>query len=141
MKRTFFKLLGGGSIVFTLVSCLEEINDLNNLADPSISPLVEFPLANDNFTMRQFLEEGETEGSVSEEDDVVMITFNESFLTQSAEDFFQFPDQNATPIRLTGANFGPVPPGTSVTLTASQNFIMNNPLPDRLDSILLKWEV
>ena len=137
-KSKFFNLGSVGIIFLLLVSCLEEINDIDTLADPTVTPLIEFPLATDNFTMRQFLEEGESEAFVSEENGVVMITFDDFFFTQSAEDFFQFPDQNATPIRLTGVDFGFIPPGSSVTLTAGQTFVMDNPLPDRLDSILVK---
>src|SRR5690349_21053721 len=82
------------SAVLLCASCLEEFNDIDKLKKTTFSPQLEFPLVNSDFTMEEFLTEGESNASITEQGSVMVLTYDDTLRTPGGENFFLLPDQH-----------------------------------------------
>src|SRR5688572_16173666 len=88
--------------ILICASCLEELDDLDKLKPTTFSPQVEFPLVNSDFTMEEFLTEGESNATITEQSGVMVLTYDDTITTPGGENFFLLPDQQSPTISIQG---------------------------------------
>jgi hypothetical protein len=138
MKKTTYRtavLMSG--IAFILMSCLEELENTDKIKEPSFQPAIEFPLVSSDFSMKEFLTEGESKARISERNGLMVLTYDDSLTTPSAETYFTLPDQQSPTLSVTGTEASP-PPGSSVMIAKNLSFPFNTSNSEVLDSIFLK---
>jgi hypothetical protein len=117
-------------------ACLEELGDLDKVSEASVAPAIAFPLVNSDFTLEEFLTEGNTLGFVTEQNNVLVITYKDSLLTPTAETFFNVPDQQSPTVSFSGPDIIFPTPGGSFTFSETRSFTFST--TEQLDSILFK---
>lgn len=127
--------LAAGALI--LISCLEELEDVDKIGGAEFEPVLEFPLVNSQFTLRDFLVEGNSSARIVDQDGVMTLIYDDSLVTATAESFFVVPDQTSPTININGGEFA-LPPGSSVSLNRSQNFGFNAVPGQELDSVWIK---
>jgi hypothetical protein len=137
MKRAFlfFSLLGFAGLCLT--GCLEELEDIDKIGGSAFEPTLEFPLVNSNFTMGDFIVDGNSKARIVEHEGVLTLFYDDSLTTPPASAFFFLPDQSSPDITITGGDFI-LPPGGSVTFTKALSFNFNPGGGEVLDSVVLK---
>lgn len=133
--RRLLTIMSFTATVFVAGACLEELNNLDEIGG-AVTPAIEFPLVNSDFTLEEFLLEGETLGLVSDENGVIVITYKDTLVTPRAETFFNVPDQQSPTVSFNGPDVVFPGPGFSFTFTDSRTFTINS--TEQLDSILFK---
>jgi hypothetical protein len=94
-------------------SCLEELENLDKLKSTTFKPRIEFPLINSEFTMKDFLTEGQSAARITERSGVMVLTYDDTIRTPNT--FFFLPNQSES-ISVPGPS--PFPnPGGSVTVS------------------------
>jgi hypothetical protein len=121
-----------------LVSCLEELEDTDKLADITFEPSVDFPLVNSNFTMQEFITEGKSKARIVEQGGMMVLIYDDSLVTPPGDQFFILPDQQSPVLSITGPEFSFPSPGATVTITKTLNFSFNTTGTEQLDSVLIK---
>jgi hypothetical protein len=125
-------------ITLILGSCMEELESTNKIGSITFDPEIGIPLVNSTFTMEQFLTEGGSKARISEQSGVMVVTYDDSIFTSSAETIFAIPDQQSPVISITGSEVTFPSPGSSVTVSKSITFAFNPSPGDNLDSIRIK---
>lgn len=123
---------------FILASCLEELENTDKIGSITFEPEIGLPLVNSTFTMEEFLTEGGSKAGISEQSGVMVVTYDDSIFTPSAETIFTIPDQQSPVISIAGAEVTFPSPGSSVTVSKSITFAFNPSPGDNLDSMLIK---
>ena len=126
------------SAVLICASCLEEFNDLDKLKPTTFSPQLEFPLVNSDFTMDEFLTEGESNASITEQSGVMVLTYDDTLRTPGGDNFFLLPDQHSPVISIQGPDVTFPSPGGSITINRNITFAFNPSSGESLDSIVVK---
>jgi hypothetical protein len=117
---------------------MEELENTEKIGSITFEPEIGFPLVNSTFTMEEFLTEGGSKARISEQSGVMVLTYDDSIFTASAETVFTIPDQQSPVISITGSEVTFPSPGSSVTVSKSITFAFNPSPGDNLDSILIK---
>lgn len=117
---------------------MEELEDTDKIGSIAFEPEIGFPLVNSTFTMEEFLREGGSKARVSEQSGVMVLTYDDTIFSPTAETLFILPDQQSPTISITGPEVVFPSPGSSVTVSKSITFAFNPSAGDNLDSILLK---
>lgn len=117
---------------------MEELENTDKIGSITFEPEIGFPLLNSTFTMGEFLTEGGSKARISEQSGVMVLTYDDSIFTPSAETIFTIPDQQSPVISITGSEVTFPSPGGSVTLSKSITFAFNPSPGDNLDSIRIK---
>jgi len=120
-----------------LTSCMEELEDIDKAEIGTLNPDVALPLVNSNFTLSEFLEQGNSLAEVSEENGVVLLTYADTVISQSASSLFQVEDQVSPDVVISGTTMSTIPNNSSATFTRSRTFSINASQGDQLDSIQL----
>lgn len=123
---------------FFLASCMEELENTNRIGSIAFEPEIGFPLVNSSFTMEEFLTEGGSKARISEQSGIMVLTYDDSIFTSTADNIFTIPDQQSPVISITGSEVTFPSPGSSVTVSKSITFAFNPSPGDNLDSLLLK---
>jgi hypothetical protein len=131
----FFSLLG--FVGLCLTGCLEELEDVDKIGGSAFEPTLEFPLVNSNFTMGDFIVDGNSKARIVEHDGVLTLFYDDTLTSPNASAFFILPDQSSPDITITGGEFI-LPPGGSVTVTRDLSFNFNPSGGEVLDSIFVK---
>lgn len=121
-----------------LVSCLEELENTDKIASSTFEPVIEFPLINSDFSMRDMLTEGNSKAKITEDNGLMVITYTDSISSLSAESFFLLPDQQSPILSINGSEITFPSPGASITITKNLTFNFNTLQGELLDSILFK---
>lgn len=127
--------LAAGALI--LISCLEELEDVDKIGGAAFEPVLEFPLVNSEFTLRDFLVEGNSSARIVDKNGVMTLIYDDSLVTATAETFFLVPDQASPTININGGEFA-LPPGASVSLNRNQTFAFNAAPGQELDSVQIK---
>lgn len=139
MKKILF---GAGALflclAFILASCLEEIDGIDKIEDPSFAPSIDFPLVNSDFSMEEFLTEGESKAKIVDQQGLLVLTYDDTVTTPSAEGFFSLPDQQSPVLSITGPEVSFPSPGATVTVTKNLTFAFTPANSEALDSVLIK---
>lgn len=137
MKRAFwlFSLLAFAGLYLT--GCLEELDNIDKIGGSAFEPTLEFPLVNSNFTMGDFIVDGNSNARIVEQDGVLTLFYDDTLTTPEASLFFFLPDQSSPDITITGGEFT-LPPGGTVTFSKNLDFSFNTGGGEVLDSILIK---
>jgi len=117
---------------------MEELEDTDKIGSIAFEPEIVFPLVNSTFTMEEFLTEGGSKARISEQSGIMVLTYDDSIFSPSAETIFTIPDQQSPVISITGPEVTFPSPGSSVTVSKSITFAFNPSPGDNLDSILIK---
>jgi len=133
MKRLFTLILI--STLFT--ACLEELEDIDKAEIGTLNPDVAIPLVSTNFTMEEFLREGNSVASITEENGVILLTYSDTIISQGADSLLVVEDQASPDLVVSGAAMSAIPTNGSQTFTRSATFNINNSGGDQLDSIWL----
>jgi hypothetical protein len=138
MKKSI--TFAGAFIICTLmfVSCLEDIENLDKLKSTTFAPKIEFPLINSDFTMEEFLSEGESVARITEQSGVMVLTYDDTIRTPGGENFFILPDQQSPTISIQGPDVTFPSPGGTVTINRTISFGFNTLNGESLDSIQIK---
>jgi hypothetical protein len=121
-----------------LVSCLEELEKVDKISGSSFKPLIEFPLVNSDFSMEEFLTEGQSKAKITEQGGLLVLTYDDSVSTPPGDTFFFLPDQQSPTLAITGPDVSFPSPGGSVTITRNLTFAFNTLQGEALDSILMR---
>jgi hypothetical protein len=119
-------------------SCLEDLENLDKLKSTTFKPRIEFPLVNSEFTMKDFLTEGQSKARITERSGVMVLTYDDTITTPGGENYFSLPDQQSPTIAIQGPEIAFPSPGGSVTINRSVNFAFNSSNGQVLDSIQMK---
>lgn len=122
----------------SLVSCLEELEDTDKIKSSTFKPAIEFPLVNSDFSMGEFITNGDSKAKVTEQSGIMVLTYDDSLSSPEGELFFTLPDQNSPTLSITGSEVSFPSSGATVTITKSLTFAFNTSKSEALDSILLK---
>lgn len=135
MKISFVGALGLLAVLMT--SCLEDLNDTNRIAKTTLDPRAEVPVAYSSFTIEQFLEKGESSGTIDTSGNDITLVYKKQLFSQEASAFFSIPDQTVPETTLNGIDFPFSAPGATATVSKDQviNFSTSG---EKLDSVLLK---
>ncbi len=133
MKQVVILLL----IPFLLSACLEELEDIDKAEVGTLNPDVAIPLVSSNFTMEEFLREGNSVAAISEENGVILLSYNDTIISQSADSLLAIQDQVSPDLVVSGTAMSAIPPNSSQSFTRSATFNINNSGGDQLDSIWL----
>jgi hypothetical protein len=125
-------------IALMLVSCLEELDKTDKIANSTLQPAIEFPLINSEFNLEEFLTEGNSKADIYEQDGLMVITYDDSVSTPIGDVFFFLPDQQSPTLSITGPEVAFPSTGGSVVITKSMTFAFNTSQGESLDSIMLK---
>lgn len=126
-----------GLLAALMTSCLEDLNDTGRIAQTTLDPKAEVPVAYSTFTIEQFLEKGESSGIIDTSGNNVTLIYKKQLFSQEAATFFTVPDQTVPETTLSGVDFPFSAPGATATISKDQ--VMNfNTSGEKLDSILLK---
>src|SRR5687767_4173174 len=120
-----------------LISCLEELEDVDKIQKTTFEPSIDFPLVNSEFTMAEFLTEGESKAKITEQGGLMVLTYDDSISTPPGELFFFLPDQQSPVLSITGPEVSFPTPGATVTINKTLSFTFNTS-GEVLDSILVK---
>jgi len=131
-------LMAGLCVSLFLISCLEELDKRDKIEDITLTPAVAFPLINSDFTFEEFLTEGKTIGHVSDQNGLIVITYQDTLFSKRAETLFDVPNQQSPDLDIdnSGVVFPPGP-GTKVTVNKSSSFSITPSQSEALDSIWL----
>lgn len=121
-----------------LVSCLEELEDTDKIADITFEPSIDFPLVNSNFTMQEFITEGKSKARIVEQGGMMVLIYDDSLVTPPGDEFFILPDQQSPVLSITGPEFTFPLPGSTVTITKTLSFSFNATGSGQLDSVIVK---
>lgn len=121
-----------------LVSCLEDLENTDKIANSTFKPAIEFPLINSDFNLQEFLTEGNSKAKIFEEDGVIVVSYEDSVTTPSADAIFNLPDQQSPILSVTGPEISFPSPGGSVAFSKTLTFDFNTSQGEILDSILFK---
>lgn len=139
MKKIFF---GVAAIflfaAFILASCLEEIDRIDKIEDPSFAPSIDFPLVSSDFSMEEFLTEGESKARVIDQQGLLVLTYDDTVTTPPGDAFFSLPDQQSPVVSITGPEVSFPSPGASVTVTKNLTFAFTPQNSEALDSVRIK---
>jgi hypothetical protein len=137
MKRTVLALSFIAFFSIGLWSCLEEIENIDKIGGSSFQPTIEFPLINSDFTVRDFLVEGNSKARIVEQGGLMVLIYDDSLTTPEADQFFEIPDQNSPTLSINGGEFA-LPPSSSVTVSKNLTFNFSPGQTEILDSIWIK---
>jgi hypothetical protein len=140
MVRKFVRFTALCAIAGTVIlsSCLEGLDNLGKIDKTSFEPIIDFPLVNSDFTMQEFLTGGKSKGKLSEQNGVLVLTYDDSLATPLGDSFFSIPDQQSPTLSITGPEVSFSSPGTSVTVTKSLTFDFSTSSSESLDSVWIK---
>jgi hypothetical protein len=117
---------------------MEELENTDKIGGISFAPEIGLPLVNSTFTMEEFLTEGGSKATISEQSGIMVLTYDKSLSTPAAETIFTIPDQQSPVISISGSEVTFPSPGASVTVSKSITFPFNPSAGDNLDSIRIK---
>ena len=117
---------------------MEELENIDKIGSTTFEPEIAFPLVNSTFSMEEFLTEGGSKASISDQSGVMVLTYVDSIFSPRAETIFTIPDQLSPVLSITGPEVVFPSPGSSVTVSKSITFAFNSSPGDNLDSILIK---
>ena len=121
-----------------VVSCLEDLGNLDKIGKITLEPDVAFPLIGSDFTFEEFLKQGQTQGYVTNVNGLVVLTYKDTIVSPTAEAFFSVPDQQSPKMSIAGSSVIFPTPGSSVTVNQSSTFVITPSQSEQLDSIVLK---
>ena len=121
-----------------LVSCLEELGNVDKIQKTTFEPSIDFPLVNSEFNMEEFLTEGESKARITEQGGLMVLTYDDSISTPLGELFFFLPDQQSPVLSITGSEVTFPTSGATVTINKTLSFTFNTASGEVLDSILVK---
>jgi len=121
-----------------VVSCLEDLSNLDKIGKIRLEPAVAFPLIGSDFTFEEFLKKGQTQGYVTNVNGLVVLTYKDTIVSPTAETFFSVPDQQSPNMSISGSSVIFPTPGSSVTVNQSTTFAITPSQSEQLDSIVLK---
>jgi hypothetical protein len=138
MKRSIARLVIFLWMAGVLISCLEELENVDKISDSVFEPSIDFPLVNSDFTMEEFLTEGKSKAKITEQGGLMVLTYDDSLVTPSGDLFFVLPDQQSPVLSITGSEISFPFPGATVTIIKELIFTFNTDQGELLDSILLR---
>lgn len=139
MKYSARRLSYFSFLVFLFcISCLEEIDNLDKLQKTTLRPIVDIPLVNSEFTMKDFLTEGKSKAKISEQNGVMVLLYKDSIETPSGDKYFTLPNQQSPVVSIDGPAVSFPSPGATVTITKNATFSFAPSQGEVLDSILAK---
>ncbi len=124
------------SVTVFIVSCLEELDEIDKIAQYTWNPKLAVPLANSRLGFDDFLLESDSTSIVDVgTDGLITLAYEENLVSQTAETIFSVPSHTIN-------TSVPVPPGPiSGQLNVSQSFVVTYPTAgagEQLDSVFLK---
>lgn len=138
MKRSIAAISAAICLSLGLASCLEELENTNKITDINFAPSIDFPLVNSDFTMAEFLTEGRSQAQITEEEGLLILTYDDSISTPAADMFFTLPDQQSPTLSITGSEIVFPGSGATITISKSLDFNFTTSQGEVLDSVLLK---
>lgn len=132
MKRYFLLLI---PLFFT--ACLEELEDIDKAEIGTLNPDVAIPIVSSNFTFEEFLLEGNSIADISEENGLILLSYNDTIISQGADSILSIEDQVSPDLVVSGTAMSAIPPNSSQTFSRSATFNLGNSGSDQLDSIWL----
>lgn len=116
---------------------MEELEKVDKIESITFRPSIDFPLVNSEFSMEEFLTEGESKAKLSEQNGIMVLTYNDSVETPSGESFFVLPNQQSPVLSVNGPEVSFPSPGGSITISKNLTFGFTT-TQEVLDSILIK---
>jgi hypothetical protein len=125
-------------MAFIFSSCWEELSNVDRIESTAFQPSIDFPLVNSDFSMEEFLTKGKSKAQITEQNGVMVLTYDDSVATPSGDFFFTVPDQHSPVLSVTGPEVSFPSPGATITISKTVTFGFNTSQSESLDSILLK---
>jgi hypothetical protein len=139
MKKTIFNVAALFlCVTFILASCLEEIDRIDKIEDPSFAPSFDFPLVSSDFSMEEFITEGESKAKITEQQGLMVLTYDDTVTTPAGDSFFSLPNQQSPTVSITGPEVSFPAPGATITVTKNLTFAFSPANSEALDSVLIK---
>jgi len=130
------------SLVVVASSCLEEIDDLDKLAEYTWNPQLAVPLANSNFSFGDFVTNFDSLTQVSiDNEGLISILYHTDFISARGSDIFTDLGQTLTltPVSasIPGILLSQLPVLGSITFTQDITVALNSPSGEAIDSVWL----
>jgi hypothetical protein len=138
MKKSFAAIAGLMALsACILISCLEELDNLDRIEGSAFEPTIDFPLINSEFSMQELLTDGESKARITDVGGVLVATYDDTVSTPDGSLFFVVPSQSSPTLTINGPEVSFPSPGGSISITKEVAFDFNTSNGEVLDSILL----
>lgn len=130
------------SLVVVASSCLEEIDDLDKLAEYTWNPQLAVPLANSNFSFGDFVTNFDSLTQVSVDNEgLISILYHTDFISARGSDIFTIPsDTIQDAVTIPDALLSLLPIDGSITFTKDFSVLFNASSVGAIDSVWLNSE-